>query len=488
MRPDPSTMFSPGGSRVARYFVARNLVVLLAAGAIALGCSPGTKTADDSNGKAGGELSASKPWTGDFDGMFERRQVRMLVPYSRTLYYLENGEAHGLTADLAKDFETYLNAKHADQLGGRPIAVTLIPTTRDKLLSGLVDGMGDISGGNLTETPTRTQTADFVAQTERDPALEVLVSGPGAPAVATLEALSGKSVNVRQSSSYLESLNALNEKLGAASKPAVKIVAMPDALEDEDLLDMLNAGLFDFTVVDSWKAKLWAQTAPKIKVHDGIALRTGGTIGWAIRKQSPKLRAELDGFYKTASQQGLMVARLANYEEKLREISGSSGGVARNRFDQTLALFRKHGGQYGFDGLMLAAEGIQESQLAQMAAGHPAPGPGAPATVPSGAELEKNAAAGTKYRDQLIAQYFPDAKFSDDDRALFTFASWRAGPDNISNMRKEAANRGLDPNQWFNNVELVTSEKLGIETTAYVRNILKYQVASKLIAEAGQGR
>jgi membrane-bound lytic murein transglycosylase MltF len=471
---------------MARPFVSRSLA-MLAAGAIALAsmsaAKPASQTASAPPSQA---VIDSKPWTGDFDGMLERRRIRMLVPYSRTLFFVENGHEHGLTADLARDFENYLNQKHAKQLGGRRITITLIPTTRDKLLTGLVAGMGDISGANLTATATRMQTADFVSPTEQTPSEEVLVSGPGAPAVAKLDDLSGKKVNVRQASSYLESLNALNEKLGGASKPRVQIVTMPDALEDEDVLEMLNAGLFDFTVVDSWKAKLWAQTVPQIRMHEDIVLRSGGTIGWAIRKQSPKLQAEIEGFYKNASQQGLIAARLANYQEKLREISKSSTGPALNRFDQTLALFRKYGSQYSFDPLMLAAEGFEESQLNQIAGSHAAAAAGTQTPLPGGEDLERNARAGTKYIDQLMASYFPDAKFSEIDRTFFTFASYKAGPDNISRMRKEAAKRGLDPNQWFNNVELVTAEKIGMETTAYVRNILKYNVANKLIAEAGQ--
>jgi membrane-bound lytic murein transglycosylase MltF len=50
-------------------------------------------------------------------------------------------------------------------------------------------------------------------------------------------------------------------------------------------------------------------------------------------------------------------------------------------------------------------------------------------------------------------------------------------------MRKEASRRGLDPGQWFNNVELVTAEKIGIETTTYVRNIYKYYVAYRLMRD-----
>jgi membrane-bound lytic murein transglycosylase MltF len=101
---------------------------------------------------------------------------------------------------------------------------------------------------------------------------------------------------------------------------------------------------------------------------------------------------------------------------------------------------------------------------------------------------EANIHAGAKYLDVLMARYFPDAHFSDRDRSLFAFASYNAGPANIAKMRKEAAARGLDPNKWFNNVEIVVAEKLGIEPTTYVRNVFKYYVAYRLVQEAEAAR
>ena len=101
---------------------------------------------------------------------------------------------------------------------------------------------------------------------------------------------------------------------------------------------------------------------------------------------------------------------------------------------------------------------------------------------------ETNIHAGTKYMDQLMTRYFADAHFSETDRPLFAFASYNAGPGNISKMPKAAAARGLDPDKWFNNVEIVVAEKIGIETTTYVRNIYKYYAAYKLITDARAAR
>ena len=96
---------------------------------------------------------------------------------------------------------------------------------------------------------------------------------------------------------------------------------------------------------------------------------------------------------------------------------------------------------------------------------------------------EPNIHAGAKYMDQLMTRYFPDAKFSEANRSLFAFAAYNAGPANISQHAQGSEKRSLDPDKWFNNVELVTAEKVGIQTTTYVRNIYKYYVAYKLMLD-----
>ncbi len=434
-----------------------------------------------------------KPWKGDFDGMIERRHIRVLVPYSRTLYHNDKGRERGITADLVRDFEQYINKKYAKELGKRPITVYMIPTTRDELLPDVAEGLGDIAAGNITATDARRKIVDFFAPADQKPVSEVVVTGPKSPAIATADDLAGKTVHVRPSSSYHESLVALNERFKKEGKPAVKLVLVPDALEDEDMMEMLNAGLLEAIVVDDWKAHIWAQVLPKIKVNEGAAVRSGGHVGWAIRKDSPKMRAILDEFnVQFVKKHGLQTARRKEFASKIRQMKDPTGSADWKRFSDTVALFRKYGEKYGFDPLMLAAQGYQESGLNQDAKSHVGaigvmqimPATGAELKVGDIKVTEANIHGGAKYMDQLMTRYFPDAKFSEANRSLFAFASYNAGPGRISQMRKEAAKRGLDPDKWFNNVELVTAEKVGIETTTYVRNIYKYYVAYKLTLDA----
>ncbi|OGQ45187.1 MAG: lytic transglycosylase F [Deltaproteobacteria bacterium RIFCSPLOWO2_02_FULL_46_8] len=427
--------------------------------------------------------------------MVERRMIRVLVPYSRTLYFGDKGQERGITAENIRNFESYINQKYRKQLGNRPVTVYMVPTTRDKLFSNLNAGMGDIATGDLTATKERLKTVDFVAPADQQPVNEIVVTGPTSPAISSVDDLSGKTIYVRKTSSYYESLKALNEQLKRKGKSQVNISFVPDALEDEDMMEMTNAGLLEIIVVDDWIANIWGQILPKVQLHANIKLREGGRLGWAIRKNSPKLTAELMDYYTHYfKKRDIFETYLKEYMKNIRQIRNARATSDMKRFEQTIELFRKYGGIYNFDPLMLAAQGYQESKLNQNARS-PSGAIGVMQIMPAtGAELkvgnirilEPNIHAGAKYMDQLMAKSFPDAKFSDAARPLFAFASYNAGSGNISRMREIAQKRGFDPNRWFNNVEIIVAEKLGQETTTYVRNIYKYYVSYKLTIDAAE--
>jgi membrane-bound lytic murein transglycosylase MltF len=437
----------------------------------------------------------SEPWTGDFDKMLERRLIRIHVPYSRSLYFVDRGRERGIAAEVIRDFERHLNARYARELGKRPLTVYIVTATRDKLLTDLQQGLADVAVGNLTVTPERLKVVDFVAPDEKLVNIEILVTGPASPAIASLDELSGKTVHVREASSYYASLVALNERFKKEGKAQVNLVSVPVALEDEDMLEMMNAGLLQAMVVDDWKAKMWAQVLTKLKVHDNIVLRPATRRGWAIRKDSPKLAAALTEIYNdVVKKAGVIPYRQQQYMKSIKALHNPTASEDYKRFQYMIALFEKYGQRYNFDPLMLAAQGYQESTLDQRKKSHMGaigvmqvmPATGQALKVGDITVTESNIHAGVKYMDQLTSRYFQDAKFSEQDRTLFAFASYNAGPGNISKMRTEAKRLGLDPDQWFNNVEVVTAEKIGRETTTYVRNIFKYYVSYKLTRDAGE--
>jgi membrane-bound lytic murein transglycosylase MltF len=465
-----------------------------AAGAVAL---PSLAQTDDAGAAEARSLDFNnKAWSGDLDGMIERRLVRIAVPYGRTLFYHDRGRERGLTADAARKFEEYLNKKYTKDLKKRPITVLLIPTTRDQLIPALLEGRADVAAGNITITADRQAQIDFSVPIAK-PFSEIIVTGPNAPALSTLDDLAGQEVFVRPATSYYESLTALNARFQAAGKPPMTLTVLPDPIEDEDKLDMINAGLLEISVVDEWLADVWSPLLPKVVARKDLVLRSGGEVGWAFRKDSPKLQADVDDFITNVVRKyGLVTSNLKSFSAKLRKANNAKAGKDWERFQQAVDLFRKYGDQYGFDYLLLAAQGYQESQLDQskrspvgaMGIMQLMPATGKEMKVGDISQAEPNVHAGTKYMDQLLETYFPDAELDDTNRTLFAFAAYNAGPGRLSKLRKVAAEQGYDPNKWFNNVEWVVAAKVGQEPVTYVRNIYKYYVSYRLAIEAQQAK
>jgi membrane-bound lytic murein transglycosylase MltF len=435
-------------------------------------------------------------WTGDLPALVERRAVRLLVVYSKTFYFVDHGQQRGITYDMGMELEKFLNAAVRDKT--RQMRVVSIPVSRENLLPALAAGLGDIATGGLTITPDRQALADFTAPAA-DNIDEIVVTAPGIAPPATVEDLSGKAVFVRRSSAYYESLTALNARLAAAGRPPVNIELAQDNLEDEDILEMVNAGLVDATVVDSYVAKFWKEIFPGIQPLPTLALRTDAQLAWAIRKDSPELKKTLDAFVaknKLGTMMGNVI--LKRYLQNTRWARGATNQEDMRRFTELTSYFKKYATQYDFDWLMLVAQGYQESGLDQRTRS-PVGAVGVMQVMPTTAKdrnvairdihlVEPNIHAGVKYMRFLVNQYFDDPGIDFANRHLFAFAAYNAGPNRIARLRDEAAKKGLDPNKWFNNVELVVAEDVGRETVQYVSNIYKYYIAYKLTIERAEQR
>ena len=433
---------------------------------------------------------AAKSWTGDFDGMVKRRLIRILTPYSKTHYFIDRGVQRGLVFDAGTMLEAALNKKLKTGLTDH-LYVVCVPTTRDELYQALVDGRGDIVAAPVTITPERQKLVDFTAPTWKG-VKEVLVTGPGASIVTTADDLSGKIVSVRVPSIYAESLEALNVSLKQRGKAPVAIKALPGSLEDEDILEMVNAGLVKATVVQDFTARFWKQVLPSITVHDAITLREGADLGWVVRKNSPKLLAELNPLV-VATSAGTAARNMAlrKYLQSTKFVKNATADAEIAKFRSLVELFRRYGQQYDMDFLLMVAQGYQESQLDNNAKSHVGaigvmqimPATGKELKVGDIRQVEANINGGVKYMRKLIDTYFPGDEMTRLDKGLMAFASYNAGPARIRSLRKEAERQGLNPNVWFNNVERVVAEKVGRETVNYVSNIYKYYVAYTLTME-----
>ena len=437
-----------------------------------------------------------KPWVGDLDGMIARRVIRVLTVNSKTFYFHDKGTQRGTVVDWFKLFEDELNKKLVAEKTFKnkhlKVRVVFIPVRRDQLLPGLAAGQGDIAAANLTVTPERQKLVDFTVSGLANVS-EVAVSGPASAKIVSLDSLSGKEVFVRKSSSYYESLVAVNKKFATEKKLPITLKEAPETLEDEDLLEMLNAGLIPLTVVDKHIADFWKQIFPQLTVHDKFPVHTGGEIAWAIRKGTPQLKAAVDDFatrHRVGTSTGNQL--LTRYLKSVKYVNNAAAEEERKKFQALVQYFRKYGDQYDVDWVLMAAQGYQESQLDQNAKSpvgaigvmQVMPATGKDMNVGDITVIEPNINAGIKYMRWMIDHYYGNEPMTELDKALFAFASYNAGAGRMSQLRKEAAKRGLDPNVWFQNVEYVAAEKIGQETVTYVSNIYKYYIAYKLVLES----
>ena len=432
----------------------------------------------------------SKPWTGDFDGMVGRRRIRILTPYSRTHYFVDKGQPLGLVYEAAVALEEAINQQLKTTRATR-VFVVVQPTSRDELYRSLVEGRGDVIAAGLTVTPERTKLVDF-AIPARQGVREIVVTGPGAPALNTVDDLSGQQVCVRDKSIQFESLTRLNESLKARGKPPVRIKPLPLALEDEDILEMTSAGLVKTTVVDDYMAEFWSQVLPALTLHPGIAVREGGDLAWAVRKDSPKLLAMLNAFAKThriGTAAGNVLFQ--KYLKSTKIVKSSTAPAELTKFETLQEIFKKYGQNYDLDYLLMMAQGYQESRLDQTVKSQVGaigvmqvmPATGKELKVGDINEMEVNVHAGVKYIRFVIDQYFAKEPMDAVNKTLFAFASYNCGPGRVRQLRAEATRRGLNPNVWFNNVEHIASERIGRETVQYVSNIYKYYIAYQLAVQ-----
>jgi membrane-bound lytic murein transglycosylase MltF len=430
-----------------------------------------------------------QPFTGDLDALVKRRLIRVGVTYNRTHYFVDHGQERGLTYESMKNFEEDLNTSLKTK--NLKVHVVPLPMSRDQLYPALAGGKVDMVAAMVTVTPEREKLVAFSTPT-RTNVSEVVVTGPGAPAIATLDDLAGQEVFVRKASIYDESLTALNKQLQARGKPPVVITAAPDVLEDDDILEMVNAGLAPITVVDDFLADFWSKVFTNLKVRDDLVLRSGGTLAVAFRKDNPKLREAINAWARKHEKGDAFRNVLERrYLDNVKYAKNAAAESERQKFQAVIDLFKKYGDQYKVDYLLMAAQGYQESTLDQSVKSpvgaigvmQVMPPTGKELNVGDITKIDANIHAGVKYMRFMIDRYYADEPMDHLNKALMTFASYNAGPGRIRQLRRETKERGLDPNVWFGNVERVASERIGRETVTYVSNIFKYYVAYRLLAD-----
>ena len=430
----------------------------------------------------------AEPRIEDLDTMLERRTIRALVVPSKTFYFFDGAEQRGLSYEMLKAFEKFINARR--ERTTLKVNLVFIPVPRNQLIPALRQGYGDLAVANLTVTATRQQQVDFSIPIYED-VQEVVALGDASLPVETLDDLSGQVLYTRGSSSYHESLLNLNERFSAGDRLPITINLVDEHLEDEELLEMVDAGLIPGIVIDSHKAEFWSQIFDNVDMRFDLVLREGANIAWALNHDKPQLKEAVNEFLSQHGQ-GSLVGNLLfqRYLERTDYVENALQSEEMKKFHDTAHLFQLYADRYAFDWLMVISQAYQESRLDHSLRSDAGaigimqilPETAADRNVNVGdiTDLENNIHAGNKYLRHIRDTYFESEPMDELNKTLFSFAAYNAGPRRIARLRAQAEKMGLDPNVWFDNVEVVASRRIGRETVDYVGNIYKYWVAFTL--------
>src|SRR5664279_790077 len=429
--------------------------------------------------------------TGDLDEMAKNRNIRALVIMNPIGFFYDKGHPRGVMYDALEEFQKFVNQKL--KTGTLDVKVTFLPMRPDQIEAALTQGIGDLIAYGIVVTPEREQRLAFSTPIQTDVS-QIIVTGENFGPVSTLADLGGKELYVNPLTSYYGNLQKVNEDLQKQGKPPILIKAADKNLLDDDLVQMVNAGLVPATVTTKQKAALWAQVFDHIHPHPDLAIATGAQLAWVMRKNNPQLKQVVDEFV-TSRAVGTSFGNtvLRRYLQNTKWVKDSTSSEEMKKFQANLELFQKYAGEYDFDYLMIAAQGYQESLLDQSRR-NPSGAVGImqvipkyaaanPINIPNVDTAEANIHAGVKMLRNIDDKYFNEPGITPFNRTLFVFASYNAGPNRIVRLRKQAADSGLDPNVWFGNVEMVAAKDIGQETVTYVANIYKYYVAYKLAVE-----
>ncbi|WP_168206420.1 lytic transglycosylase F [Labrenzia sp. PHM005] len=421
---------------------------------------------------------ALRAFKGDFDGMKRDKVIRVLIPFSITDYYLENGQEKGLSVEYVREFEKELNKGIRKELD--KIRIVLLPTFRDDLILGLIEGKGDIAVANLTITEERRKQVDF-SDPYRSNVREIIVTSRSEADLISLDQLAGKEIHTRRSSSYFSSLEKANADLIERGLDPITIVEVDESLEDEDLLEMTNAGMIPAVVIDDYKTKLWLPFFKELKAHNEFALREGADLAWAFRRDSPQLKKVVNAFIAKAKI-GTTLGNIFDrrYNSDITKIINPKTEKYQERLAELMDLFTAAGEKHNIDPLLLAAQAFQESRFNNNAKSRVG-AVGIMQLLPSTArdrsvgiknfrELEGNIEAGAKYNRHVADSYFGDPDIPELEKILFVLASYNAGPNRVARVRTKAD----DPNTWFGHVEWQVAKAAGAEPIKYVKNIYIY--------------
>lgn len=409
------------------------------------------------------------------------RVLRVLVNQSRNSSGEVQGQTIGVEYHRLRAFEQYLNGHARD---GQEISLKIIPKAKDQLLGALQRGEGDlVAPGELLDV----QSARAISTSEPIGASVplLLVGIKGERRYTRLEQLSGKTLALPAGSAAGEAINQINQKLALHKQPPVKVEWVDPSLAVEDVLEMVQGGIFHLTIVEQPIAERWGKILPKLRFDRQVVISEPGKEYWFVRRDASMLRASIDRFlqgYKTPSDEDVAFLRIYR---RLYQVHYPLARADRQRLEKLRPVLQKHAREQGMDWLNLAALAFKESALEPSNRGGGGP-TGLMQITPSAAQrvgvnniqsVDSNVQAGAKYLAMIRRKFFASPKLNERERMAFVLAAYNIGPERVQGMRAEARRRGLNPNQWFFQVERIAMEQVGMGPVSYVNSVNKYFLA-----------
>lgn len=426
-----------------------------------------------------------QPFTGDLPQLRERRLIRVLVSYTRTNFFMTKRGFRGIEHDLLKAYENYLNRGPRKQR--YQTHLTFIPMPFGDILLNLEAGYGDIAASGLTITPEREALVDFTNPYITN-VREIVVSHLNSPKIEKLADFSGKQVIVVDSSSYIIHLERINQTLGQMGLTPMEIIKADPLMESEDLLELVNEDIYQYTVVDNHIAHIWKQVLENIRVQDDLVVHHDSNIAWAIQKHHPKLKASLNRFIQAYAKPGRLLGNSV-YKKYFEDTYWVKKPLTHDLLKKITCLkyyFQRYAEFYDFDWKLIAALSYQESRFDPKKKSHmgavgimqikPSTAADKNVNLPNIDDLETNIHAGVKYLAFLRDRYFSSDNYTPEERDNFTLAAYNAGPGRVMQLQRKAENLGLNRHKWFYNVESAARQIIGHETVNYVTSIQKMRL------------
>ncbi|MQG93349.1 transglycosylase SLT domain-containing protein [Pseudomonas sp. MN1F] len=417
----------------------------------------------------------------DLQQIRSSKVLRVLVNQSRNSSGEIKGEPVGIEYYRLRGLEHYLNARAAD---GQQIRLKLIPRAKEQLLGALQRGEGDLAApGELLDPAVTGGVNSSAPVVDQVPLL--LVGRKGERSYTRAEQLSGRTVALTSASAAGAVIQQLNQQLALRKRAPIKIEWVDSTLAVEDVLEMVQAGIYPLTMVERPIAQRWARVMPNLRLDSRVQLGQAQAMRWYVRRDATMLLATVDRFlqgYRAPENQDAAFERI--YRRQYR-VHNPLARKDRQRLDSLRAVLQKHGEAQQIDWLNLAALAFKESTLNPAARGSGG-AHGLMQITPSAAQrvgvsdtgsVDGNVQASARYLALIRRKFFASPQINERERMAFVLAAYNLGPERVQAMRAEARKRGLNGNQWFFQTERIAMEQVGMGPVNFVNSVNKYFLA-----------